>query len=65
MHDSWDHQSDQSFSPEWAEAANEGAGENQSWIRASVKLRLAEMNWARQDAAAEAEEAAHSELQEC
>lgn len=31
------------YSPEQAEAADKGASENQSWICASIKLRLAEM----------------------
>lgn len=48
-----DYPSYKAFSPEWAEAANEGAGENQSRIRAWIKLRLAEIKWVRRVAAME------------
>lgn len=34
------------LSPEWAEAANEAAGENRSQMHAWMKLRMAEMKWA-------------------
>lgn len=52
------------FRPERAEAANEGAGKNQSQIRASLKLRLAEMKLAGHPHATEAE-TTRSKLQEC